>query len=112
MKNILIKTINWNTFDFTFDQSLELHKEIPALLNVYQVNGDLLCNILSQEARRGHFEPKLEVVFEDLYKNKYKFTIEQIFVKSPSKYASKYAYNATVSEYREWINVGESQFAI
>jgi hypothetical protein len=52
--------------------------------------------------------PKLEVVFEDLYKNKYKFTIEQIFVKSPSKYV----YNATVSEYREWINVGESQFAI
>jgi hypothetical protein len=111
MKNIRVKTITGNTFDFSFNLPLELHKEIPAILDVYQVNGDLLCNILSQEFTRGQFatgNPKLTVVFEDLYKSKYKFTIEQIY----SFKDKKHYYDVRLDESCEWFKVGALQVKI
>jgi hypothetical protein len=109
MKNIRIKTISGNTFEINFILPLKTNETIPTVDDIYQVNGDLMCKIISQDSFKDYSKirnPKLEVIFEDLYKNTYKLTIEEYY----SFEKKKYGYRATISEKREWIAVGELTF--
>ena len=66
------------TFEIFLADKLELDKKIPAIKEIYQITGDLPCKIISDERLKSFFGNfKLETIFQDIYQNKFRLTINQ-----------------------------------
>ena len=104
MKNTIeIISTTGTKFRFYFFNYLKKEGGIPTITEVYQVTGDLPCNILDTFSDG---ENNLSVIFHDLYKNEFRVTIRKDSRYNMKTEVRDYSLTVNLEEKREWLKIG------